>query len=106
MAINNDLIVRASQAKRMRNLFRSKHAQGVTIPVVCGGRTVEVSAEDIARTFDNVMNENLVDFAAGLTAEEVISQAYRIENLKYDRLPSDSKMGRALKKLEGLAEVE
>lgn len=106
MSINNDYIVRASQAKRMRNLFRSKHAKGIIIPVVCNGRTVEVSAKDIAQTFDNVMNENLVDFAALLTAEEVISQAGRIENIKYDRLPRSERMAKQLADMENPIDSE
>ena len=100
MTIKNELLNAAHKAKRMRNLFASRYAKGVVIPVISNGRTVEVPAQDIASTFNNIMEENLTEFASYLSADEVLTQAYRIANIRRQDVPRGEKYGKQLKELE------
>jgi hypothetical protein len=84
MAIKHDVLVDASKAKRIATMFRN--ASTVKIPVVVNGQSVEVDSQAIAESCEKCHRELLEEFCSFLTAEEVISQAYRIANATRRRL--------------------
>ena len=83
------LLIKASAAKRMANLFRG---QTVSIPVEVNGRTVQVHSSDITRACDLAKQDNLVEFCQNLTAEEVVENAHRIANVQRHRFTKAERM--------------
>lgn len=83
MAVNNDYMLKAQQAKRIERLFRDAD---VKIPIEVNGRTVEVHSNDISESCRQAKMENLAKFIQSMTTDEIIYNAGRINQVLYNRL--------------------